>query len=103
MNRSLVALAVRLAPFVVPLAVACIEVGHDAETGCLVDQSQPGCRASGRGGTSSGGTGSGGTAGRGGSTSVGGSAATGGAAPTGGTGTEAGAAGAESEAGAGGT
>jgi hypothetical protein len=96
MNRSLVALAIRLLPFLVPVVVACIEVGHDAETGCLVDQSAPGCRANGRGGTSSGGTGSGGTSGRGGST------ATGGVAPTGGTGAEAGAAGANPEAGAGG-
>jgi hypothetical protein len=79
MQKSGLRLAFSLAPFVVPLAVACIEVGHDAETGCLVDSSAPGCRATGRGGAASGGTA--GT--RGGSTSTGGTS-TGGAGGAGG-------------------
>jgi hypothetical protein len=43
------------------LAVGCIEVGHDAEVGCFVDPSEPGCRTSGgSAGSGSGGGGSGG-------------------------------------------
>ena len=46
------------------LVVACIEVGHEAETGCFVDPSEPACRASGGGGGQAGtSSGSGGTAG----------------------------------------
>jgi hypothetical protein len=92
--------AARLLPFSIPAIVACIDVGHEAETGCLVDTSAPGCRATaGRGGSATGGTGRGGS-------SVGGAAGAGGSSSaTGGTGgstNEAGAAGAEPEGGAGG-
>ncbi|HEX6277183.1 MAG TPA: hypothetical protein VFZ53_29280 [Polyangiaceae bacterium] len=86
--RHVLSSAALLFPFVVSSAVACIEVGHEAETGCLVDQSAPGCRAAGRGGSTSGGSSGGGTSGtsaRGGSagaggTSTAGSPSTGGAA-----------------------
>jgi hypothetical protein len=47
----------------VPLFAACIDVGHDAEVGCLVDRTEPGCRAS--GGTSGGRTNTGGSTGAG--------------------------------------
>jgi hypothetical protein len=83
--------AILLFPFLVPVAVACIEVGHEAETGCLVDPSAPGCRAAGRGGSSSGGSSTGGGSGagaRGGSAgasgATGGSSASGGSTSTGG-------------------
>ena len=99
MNHVIARLAVLVAPFCVPAFVACIEVGHEAETGCLVDQSQPGCRVTGRGGaasggSSSGGRASGGTAGSGalgGTSGAGGSSATGGAAGAGPEGGEGGA------------
>ena len=35
------------------LAAACIEVGHEAETGCFVEPSQPGCKPGGSAGTAS--------------------------------------------------
>ncbi|MGC4093811.1 MAG: hypothetical protein QM756_39090 [Polyangiaceae bacterium] len=57
------------------LCVACIDVGHDAEVGCLADMTEPGCHASGgvtarggaggassKGGAASGGAKSGGAA-----------------------------------------
>jgi len=87
MRHTGLRLALLLLPFVVSAAVACIEVGHDAETGCLVDQSAPGCRAAGRGGSGSGGTsngGSGGSGPRGGSAGTGGSSTGGGGTGPGG-------------------
>ena len=100
--KSPVHFAARFLPFAIPVVVACIEVGHDAETGCLVDTSAPGCRAAaGRGGSSTGGAGRGGSGvgGSAGSGASAGSSATGG---TGGTTGEAGAAGAVLDGGAGG-
>jgi len=101
MNHVVARFALLVAPFCVPAFVACIEVGHEAETGCLVDQSQPGCRAMGRGGSTSGGSSSGGraTGGAAGSGALGGNSSTGGSTATGGTG---GAAGAVPEGGEGG-
>ena len=61
------------------LFVACIDVGHDAEIGCLKDITEPGCRASGgtssagasaKGGSGSGGASRGGTTGAGGNVSA---------------------------------
>jgi hypothetical protein len=98
--NPIVRIAVLVAPFCIPAFVACIEVGHEAETGCLVDQTQPGCRANGRGGAASGGSSTGGraTGGAAGSGALGGSSSTGGST-TGGSG---GAAGAVPEGGEGG-
>lgn len=51
---------------VLPLLGACVEVGHDAEVGCLVDITEPGCRATG-GAATGGRAASGGRVGAGGS------------------------------------
>ena len=59
-------------------AIACINVGHDTETGCLVDPSLPGCRLPTS--TSSGGSGGTGNTTTTSNTSGGGSSAEGGAA-----------------------
>jgi len=48
-----------------PLVSACIDVGHDAEVGCLVDMKEPGCHAT--GGTTGGRVSTGGRASTGGS------------------------------------
>jgi len=79
MKPMLVALAlgfVWVSPF-----VACIEVGHEAETGCLKDPALPGCKAPTSSGTSSGNaTNSGGTTTSSSSSGSGGTSSEGGAA-----------------------
>ena len=86
MNHLVARIAVLVAPFCISGLVACIEVGHEAETGCLVQPSQPGCRVNGRGGAASAGSSSGGraTGGAAGSGASGGNSSTGGSTATGG-------------------
>ena len=47
--------------FALMLGTGCIDVGHDAEIGCLRDMSEPGCRPGSGGGNSGGSSGVGGT------------------------------------------